>query len=191
MVKNHPANEGDTGDLGSIPGLGRSPDRKWQRTPVFLPGKSHRQKSLVGTVHGVLQRSGHIYAQELIWILSKFLKTYQTVKIFKKISWNEHINSQLNLNLILNFTVCLLYSSRHIIEIFWEVVSLCDEKSKWWRSLVFLCELWNIGIQKVLRKCSACSSGSKKNHLFSLPFCEINLFSNFSSLINNVHFSCS
>ena len=33
------------GDLGSIPGLGR---RKWQPTPVFLPGKSHGQKSLAG-----------------------------------------------------------------------------------------------------------------------------------------------
>ena len=27
--------------------------RKWQLTPVFLPGKSHRQRSLAGTVHGV------------------------------------------------------------------------------------------------------------------------------------------
>ena len=36
------------GDPGSIPGLGRSPGRKWQATPVLLPGKSHRQRSLVG-----------------------------------------------------------------------------------------------------------------------------------------------
>ena len=34
-------------DLGSIPGLGISP-RKWQSTPVFLPGESHEQKSLAG-----------------------------------------------------------------------------------------------------------------------------------------------
>ena len=27
--------------------------RKWQLTPVFLPGKSHGQRSLVVTVHGV------------------------------------------------------------------------------------------------------------------------------------------
>ena len=27
--------------------------KKWQPTPVFLPGKSHGQGSLVGTVHGV------------------------------------------------------------------------------------------------------------------------------------------
>ena len=37
------------GDLGSIPGLGRFPwRRKWQSTPVLLPGKSHGQRSLVG-----------------------------------------------------------------------------------------------------------------------------------------------
>ena len=32
-------------DLGSIPGLGRSGERAWQPTPVFLPGKSHGQRS--------------------------------------------------------------------------------------------------------------------------------------------------
>ena len=37
----------DVGELGSIPGLGRSPwRRKWQPTPVFLPGESHEQRSL-------------------------------------------------------------------------------------------------------------------------------------------------
>ena len=47
MVKNLPASAGDAGDTGSIPGLGRFPwRRKWQPTPVFLPGKSLRQKSL-------------------------------------------------------------------------------------------------------------------------------------------------
>ena len=36
-------------DLGSILGLGRFPwRRKWQPTPVFLPGKSHGWRSLVG-----------------------------------------------------------------------------------------------------------------------------------------------
>ena len=38
---NPPANAGDTGDMGSIPGLGRFPwRRKWQPTLVFLPGKN-------------------------------------------------------------------------------------------------------------------------------------------------------
>ena len=39
----------NAGDPGSIPGSGKiSWKRKWQPTPVFLPGKSHGRKSLVG-----------------------------------------------------------------------------------------------------------------------------------------------
>ena len=39
----------NTGDLGSIPGLGRSPWRmQWLPTPVFLPGEFHGQRSLAG-----------------------------------------------------------------------------------------------------------------------------------------------
>ena len=44
MVKNLPAN---AGDVGSIPGSGL---RKWQPAPVFLPGKFHGQRSLVGYI---------------------------------------------------------------------------------------------------------------------------------------------
>jgi len=49
-VKNLFANAGATGDVGSIPGLGRSIPwrRKWQLAPVFLFGKSHGQRSLAG-----------------------------------------------------------------------------------------------------------------------------------------------
>ena len=39
----------NAGDLGLIPGSGRSPwRRKWQSTPALLPGKSHGQRSLIG-----------------------------------------------------------------------------------------------------------------------------------------------
>ena len=39
----------NVGDLGSIPGSGRFPwRRKWQPTPIFLPGKSHGQRKLAG-----------------------------------------------------------------------------------------------------------------------------------------------
>ena len=42
-------NAGDTGDAGSIPGSGKiSWSKEWQPTPVFLPGKFHGQRSLVG-----------------------------------------------------------------------------------------------------------------------------------------------
>ena len=39
----------NAGDLGLIPGSGKIPwRRKWQPSPVFLPGESHGQRSLVG-----------------------------------------------------------------------------------------------------------------------------------------------
>ena len=45
--KNPLAIAGNAGDLGLIPRSGRFPGRRqWQPTPVFLPGKSHEQRSL-------------------------------------------------------------------------------------------------------------------------------------------------
>ena len=47
MVKNPPASAGERHGLDAW--LGKIPwRRKWQPTPVFLPGKSHGQKSLMG-----------------------------------------------------------------------------------------------------------------------------------------------
>ena len=45
VVKDPMAN---AGDLGLIPGSGRSWRRKWQPTLVFLPRKSDGQRSLAG-----------------------------------------------------------------------------------------------------------------------------------------------
>ena len=54
MVKNPPADAGDAGD--AVSGLVQKIlwGRKWQCSPVFLPGKFHGQRSLAGytTVHG-------------------------------------------------------------------------------------------------------------------------------------------
>ena len=51
QLKKPPANAEDTRDMGSIPGLGRSPgERNDQRTTVFLPGKFQGQRSLVGYI---------------------------------------------------------------------------------------------------------------------------------------------
>ena len=48
-VKNPSANAGDIRAVGSITWLRRFPwSRKWQPTPVFLPGETHGQRSLVG-----------------------------------------------------------------------------------------------------------------------------------------------
>ena len=41
--------ESDTGDMGLIPSLGRSPGGgKWQAISVFLPEKCHEQRNLAG-----------------------------------------------------------------------------------------------------------------------------------------------
>ena len=58
MVKNPPANAGDAGDSGWIPGK-IAWRRKWQPTPVFLPGESQGQRSLEGYKSVQLQRVGH------------------------------------------------------------------------------------------------------------------------------------
>ena len=55
-VKNSPAvqeiKETQVRSLGQEDPLERDPPLEWQPTPVFLPEKSHGQRSLV-TVHGV------------------------------------------------------------------------------------------------------------------------------------------
>ena len=53
VVKNLPANSGDSGStwVGKIPWR-----RNWQPTPVFLPGKSHGQRSRVGYSPWVCKR---------------------------------------------------------------------------------------------------------------------------------------
>ena len=49
VVKNPPANAGDAVLIpGTIPRR-----RKWQSTPVFLPGESHGQRSLVGCIQSM------------------------------------------------------------------------------------------------------------------------------------------
>ena len=57
--KESACNAGDVRDVNSIPGSERSPgEKKWQPTPVFLPGKSHGQRSLAGYSPWA-PRSGH------------------------------------------------------------------------------------------------------------------------------------
>ena len=48
VVKNLPAEAGDIGDVGSIPGWEDPQRRAWQPTAVFSPGGSHGHRSLVG-----------------------------------------------------------------------------------------------------------------------------------------------
>ena len=47
VVKDSPASAGDVRDMGSIPRVRKIP-WAWPAAPVFLPGASHGQRSLVG-----------------------------------------------------------------------------------------------------------------------------------------------
>ena len=50
VVKNLPANAGDMRP-GFDPWVGKIPlEGKWQPIPVFMPGESHGQRSLVGYI---------------------------------------------------------------------------------------------------------------------------------------------
>ena len=46
VVNKLPVNAGDLRDMGSIPGLGRSPGGGHGNPPVVLPGESYGQRSL-------------------------------------------------------------------------------------------------------------------------------------------------
>ena len=49
MVKNPSASAGDSRDIGSIPGSGRSCGvGNWKPNPIFLPGEFNRERNLVG-----------------------------------------------------------------------------------------------------------------------------------------------
>ena len=48
MVTNPPANAGDARDVRSVSGPEDALRRAWHPTPAFLPGESHRQRSLAG-----------------------------------------------------------------------------------------------------------------------------------------------
>ena len=70
VVKNQPANAGDSGDMGSIPGWEYPWRKKWQPTPIFLPGVSDGQRILEGYslwVHKELDRTEHTHRH--FWIL--------------------------------------------------------------------------------------------------------------------------
>ena len=76
VVKNLPANDANAGNEGSIPRLGRSPaEGNKQPTLVFLPGKSHGQRNLVGHIVMGLQRVGHDLATKQ-FLINIFLSLF-------------------------------------------------------------------------------------------------------------------
>ena len=84
-VKNPPTSAGDIREVGLISGLGRAPGvGNGSPPPVFLPGKSHGQRSLAGyspwdrkeseRTEGLTKiRVGMILAVIISWLLSCYL----------------------------------------------------------------------------------------------------------------------
>ena len=79
------------GDPGSIPGLGKIPwRRKGQPSPVFLTGKSHGQRSMVGYSLWLLQRAGHDWVT--FTFFSSLLYQVSSVQAFVlALSYSLHI----------------------------------------------------------------------------------------------------
>ena len=60
-AKNVPANEGDAGDVGSIPGFGRSPgEGKGNSLQYSCLGNSTDREALWATVHGVTKNRAQL-----------------------------------------------------------------------------------------------------------------------------------
>ena len=113
VVKNPPANAGDTRDTGSIPGSGKSPYRKWQTTAVFLPGKSHGQRSLARyTVQGVTKSQTRLS-----------IHTHTHYCILKRIPSKDLLYSTGNL---------LNIMQRSKWEKFWKRIDTCITESFCW-----------------------------------------------------------
>ena len=64
LVNNQSGNARDAGEESSIPGREDPWRRKWQATPVFLSGKAHGQRRLVGRSPWGQQRVEHDWATE-------------------------------------------------------------------------------------------------------------------------------
>ena len=62
------------------PWLGKIPWRKvWQPPPVFLPGESHGQRSLVNIVHGVPKSRTWLSASHMMWWLCNSVNVFNTL----------------------------------------------------------------------------------------------------------------
>ena len=103
VIKNRSANKGDNKIRGFDPWIGKTPwRRKWQPTPVFLPGKSYGQKSSAGyspwrhknldmTEHMCVCTHAHTHTHTHImcWALSQAIGIYKRIKWIKYLlSWN-------------------------------------------------------------------------------------------------------
>ena len=109
--------------------------RAWQPTPMFLPGESHGQRSLVATVHGVTKSQTW-----LKWLSMHAYTHMPTPTLYqKKMGWREgamsdrqkqslpHFPSPVDVlchpclfhGLVMAFVSSLIY--RHVSKLYWHI----------------------------------------------------------------------
>ena len=82
LVKNSPAMSRRHRRWGFNPWVGTIPRRrKWQLTPVFLPEKSHGQRSLAGCNAGVMRVVTTKWESYILILLKRFGLNYTTFGI--------------------------------------------------------------------------------------------------------------
>ena len=94
MVKNPLASAGDVRDMGSIPGSGRSPREGNDNLLQYsCPWKSHGQRNLVATVHGVAKSQARLSDFTFTFhfqALEKEMATHSSVLAWR-IPWTEDL----------------------------------------------------------------------------------------------------
>ena len=76
MIKNLPANAGERGDVGSIPGLGRSPgvgDHNPLQYSPMRTGISGDEVSYIVTLSQMIQNSSHSSKTVILYIFNDFV----------------------------------------------------------------------------------------------------------------------
>ena len=113
VVKNLPANARDARD-GFDPWVGKIPwRRKWQPAPVFLPGGSHGQRSLVDYSPWGHQESDITEKWEHT-CYNKMGKLLSTSKMIERVKWVPRYKHSLNESEIISLH---LYSQRNWLSV--------------------------------------------------------------------------
>ena len=93
---------------GFYPWVGKiSWRRKWQPTPVFLPGKSHGQRSLEDDSPGRLQALQRVWRD--FWLINNSLLVHQNVLLIIFSSWSISFWSSFSMSMWVVNLLCFIY----------------------------------------------------------------------------------
>ena len=99
--------------VAKAPWVGKIPwRRKWQPTPVFLPGKSHGQRSLAGYNPWVAKESRHKFVTKTTTTLCLVTLVSLQLQIFlKPASFSGLLYMQLSLTILLSHQLLIFQAS--------------------------------------------------------------------------------